>query len=218
MGMCGLINNTMPPLFVDTKKLFVPEAGAVEVDRPFIQNPLTSSQTLTMPRGVKSSTTRLESKPQTFQRSNTFGSVLGGVGAAGLAAASMFMPQNKELTYVRQQDTPSRIPDNKIADVLTQLESSGGTDMASADPGEMKWLTGLTDIAIKELKRLNRLPKNFHKNNKQSVLQASTEYFKLMRERHPEKSDPEIYADLYWTQAGSSSERQNKINKVKTLY
>lgn len=132
-----------------------------------------------------------------------------------------FEPSETGGEYIYSQDksfgATKELPPEKISHALLQLESSGGTNKASADPGEKKWLTGLTNIAIKELRRLGRLPAGFHVNNKASVLDASAEYFKLMQERHPELSPAEVYVDHYWTQSSNPKQRQKKIDQFNEL-
>lgn len=109
-----------------------------------------------------------------------------------------------KITFERKpqpiKETPKPIPDEKIGNALLQLESSGGTNKAKADPGEMKWLVGLTELAIEELKRVKKLPENFNKNNREKVIEAGIAYFKLMQERNPNMSPAEVYVDKYWTQ------------------
>lgn len=121
-----------------------------------------------------------------------------GLGVLGLGT---ILPSNKE-TYTAEKPTIQqikKIPSQKISNALMQLESSGGKDKRSADPGEMKWLTGLTNVAIKELQRVGKIGK-IDVNDKQQVLDASAKYFELMQERNPGKTPGEIYVDHYWTQ------------------
>jgi len=147
-------------------------------------------------------------------------------GALGLGAVGALMTPST-MTYTRAPEEPNQveevreIPPQKLATALMALESSGGKDKSSADPGEKKWLTGLTDVAIKELKRLGRLRKDFNKNIEEHVLEASVEYFKLMQEKHPDLSPAEIYTDKYWTQwkrlKDPQNIRQKKIDQFNEL-
>lgn len=91
----------------------------------------------------------------------------------------------------------TQIDDDKLADALMQLESSGGTDTRSADEGEVKWLTGLTNVAINELKRVGLL-ESIDVNNKEEVLKASTDYFNYLRSKNPDLTPAEVYVDKYW--------------------
>lgn len=95
---------------------------------------------------------------------------------------------------------PPTISPDILGKTLSNLESSGGTNRSSADPGEKKWLVGLTDVALKELRRVGRLPKNFNVNNEKDVINAGVSYFQLMQERNPTLSPGEVYTDKYWTQ------------------
>jgi|2_EtaG_2_1085320.scaffolds.fasta_scaffold02026_3 hypothetical protein len=104
-----------------------------------------------------------------------------------------------------------------LGKTLMQLESSGGTNKANADPGEMRWLTGLTTLAVKELERLGRLSPTFDENKKEDVVDASVEYFSLMKERNPKKRDSEVYTDGYWTQATSATQRNKKMSEFEEL-
>ena len=156
-----------------------------------------------------------------FGKSQVGALVAGAAATGGLAAGTIPSTQSYNAP-VYSQKAPLQ-PKNKIVSdeilktALFQLESSGGTNKSSADEGEVKWHTGLTEIAIKELQRLNRLPENFDRNNQQSVLEASVEYFKLMRERFPGKTDAEVYVDHYWTQSTSSKQRERRIGEFNSL-
>lgn len=87
--------------------------------------------------------------------------------------------------------------ESKVVKTLMQLESSGGKDTRSADKGEVKWLTGLTNVAIKELKRVGLLD-NIDVNNEAQVLDASSKYFTYLMSRNPKLSPAEVYVDKYW--------------------
>lgn len=153
---------------------------------------------------------------------------LGGLaaGALGLGAVGALMTPST-MSYQRAPDElvaeeqRQEIPPQKLATALMSLESSGGKDKSSADPGEKKWLTGLTDVAIKELKRLGRLRKDFNKNIEDHILEASVEYFKLMQEKHPDLTPAEVYTDKYWTQwkrlKDPQNIRQKKIDQFNEL-
>lgn len=153
----------------------------------------------------------------------TPGTVLGGA-VLGAGATAFGTPEKTTFKAPISESTPTTLPTStpeldstKIGNILSQLESSGGTDKRSADPGEKKWLTGLTNVAIKELKRRNLLPANFNVNNEASVLKASAAYFNLMQQLHPDLTPAEVYVDHYWTQATSSKARQAKIDKFNEL-
>lgn len=105
-------------------------------------------------------------------------------------------------TYTRPPEpVKTEIKSDKLQNALFQLESSGGTNRANADKGELKWLTGLTNVAIDELIRTKKIKKEDVKiNNKEWVLKASEMYFRLMLERNPDLSPEEVYVDKYWTQ------------------
>lgn len=152
--------------------------------------------------------------------------VLNTIAGATLGATAIAnIPKNKT-TYTAPKENPllktnKQIPDKKIGEALLQLESSGGTNKAKADEGEMKWLVGLTETAITELKRLKRIKENFNKNNREDVIKAGIEYFKLMQERNPEMTPAEVYVDKYWTQwkklPNPQTARANKIAEFQKL-
>lgn len=112
-------------------------------------------------------------------------------------------------------EKPSVNPE-RISSALLSLESSNGKNTASADPGEKKWLTGLTKSAIDELKRTG-VKKAVDVNNKADVIDASVKYFNLLQKRNPDLSPAEVYVDKYWTQATSTKQRQQKINEFNRL-
>lgn len=124
-------------------------------------------------------------------------------------AAKTIFGDGKKLDSVPSQDS--------IANALMQLESSGGKDTSSADAGEKKWLTGLTEVAIKELKRQNMIPDTFDKNDENQVKMASALYFNLMQKRHPDLTPGEVYADYYWTQSKDKSQRDKKVAQFNKL-
>jgi len=137
------------------------------------------------------------------------------------ATAIANIPKNKT-TYTAPKENPllkekQPLTDEKLGKALMQLESSGGKNKKNADSGEMKWLVGLTQDAIDELKRLKRLPKNFNKNNKDQVVKAGIEYFKLMQERNPKMTPAEVYVDKYWTQWKTETERTKKMIEFQNL-
>ena len=84
-----------------------------------------------------------------------------------------------------------------------------GTNKKSADKGEQKWLTGMTDEAIKEVEK--KTGKKIDINNKKDILYASAIYFKILQSRFPNKSDEKIYSQNYWT-----NPPDNKTGKRKT--
>lgn len=148
------------------------------------------------------------------------------VAGALLTGASAFSQIPSKTTYQRPPDEPKQEIQAKTVDhkvlgkALMQLESSSGTNMGSADPNEKKWLTGLTPVAIEELKRTG-IKKSVDINDKEDVIDASVKYFELMQKRHPEKSPGEIYVDHYWTQwkhfKNSKELRQKKIDEFNNL-
>lgn len=176
------------------------------------------------PANIKNTVARAVGKNKKQKGSTTLAAALG---MASLAAAGTAVLSPKKVAFnfgeqpaaieAKGDEIPKTINPKVLGDVLAQLESSGGKDKASADPGEMKWVTGLTEVAIKELARLKRLPKNFDKNDQDSVIKASVEYFKLMQERNPNKTPGEIYVDHYWTQWKDEAQRQKKIKQFNQL-
>lgn len=145
-------------------------------------------------------------------------------GALGLGALSGLSTPSTTFVDNRQasQTTPKKeISPEILSNALMQLESSGGTDKRGADKGEMKWLTGLTEVAIKELKRLKLISNSFDKNNKEDVLDASVKYFELMQKKNPDLSPAEVYTDKYWTQwkrmANPQLARERAIKKFNSL-
>lgn len=136
---------------------------------------------------------------------------LGALGATGLATIG------SKTTYTApEKPVDVKVPNGKLGDILMQLESSGGLDKRSADAGEVKWLTGLTNSAINELKRTG-LKESVNINNKADVIDASIKYFNLMKKRHPELTDAEVYVDHYWGGAKDEAQRQRTIEKFNKL-
>ncbi len=139
--------------------------------------------------------------------------ISGGIVGTGIALKNL---PSSETIIERPKEAKTNGGD-KLGNAIMQLESSGGTNKASADKGEMKWLTGLTEIAIKELKNKKLIDETFNKNNKDDIIDASIKYFNLMKKRNPNLSDAEIYVDKYWGQAKSKEQRQKKINEFNSL-
>lgn len=108
------------------------------------------------------------------------------------------------------------INDKDLADALIQLESSGGKDKRSADNGEYKWLTGLTSIAIKELKRTG-IKNSVNVNSKEDVIDASVKYFKLLQKRNPNLTPAEVYVQKYWTNPNDLNVEQKKVDQFNKL-
>ena len=169
-----------------------------------------------------------EHKKPTFAFGHTnIATLLGGsaVTGAGVIASSLFAPlfvpskttYQTKTTYQKEEEQKQITSPEVLKTTLMQLESSGGTDKTSADEGEIKWLIGLTNIAIKELKRVGLIDDSFDKNDREDVLNAGVKYFQLMRERNPNLSDAEIYVDKYWTQTKSEEQRQKRINDFNEL-
>lgn len=141
---------------------------------------------------------------------------LSGVTGGGVALSNLIKKVPNEESYDSGYTKPSKA---KIADTLgalMQLESSGGTNKANADKGEKKWLTGLTPIAIKELKRVG-LIKDIDINNETDVLNASVKYFNLMQEKNPELTPAEVYVDKYWTKWDTQEQRKKKMDEFNKL-
>lgn len=131
-------------------------------------------------------------------------------------------PENKktETKSVKEPKKTSekKLDNKKVADTLMQLESSGGTDKGSADKGEMKWLTGLTKVAIADLKKAG-VKAHVNVASRKDVLDASIKFFRLLEKRFPGLTPAEIYVDHYWGGAKNKAERQKKIdhfNEVAT--
>lgn len=105
----------------------------------------------------------------------------------------------------------------KIGYMLQGMESSFGKDKRSADAGEKKWLTGLTNPALNELKRV-KIGGNVDVNNPDQVVNASVNYFNYLRSRNPTKTISEIYADKYWNGYGKDqAARQRAIDKANMI-
>ncbi len=160
---------------------------------------------------TKSQLTDFYNKVKGNKGMSTIGAILGGAGVTGAGLAS----QTPNKTTYKAPQTKIITP-KKLSDTLMQLESSGGKDKSSADKGELKWLTGLTNIAIKELKRTG-IKETININDKKDVLDASIKYFNLLQKRYPKLSPAEVYVDHYWTQANSPEQRQKKINEFNNL-
>lgn len=146
--------------------------------------------------------------------------LLSALGLVGYGQVKKAIDKNT-INYTREETpgspTQEKIPEPTLTKALMQLESSGGTNKANADKGELKWLTGLTEIAINELKRVKRLSPTFNKNNRKEVLKASAEYFNLMQEKNPELTPAEVYTDKYWSQWKTKAERLKKIKEFNLL-
>lgn len=134
-----------------------------------------------------------------------------GVGTAAVLAA------NSKNTTTYQAPPDKGLTSEDIVRKLMGLESSGGTNRTNAGKNEQMWLTGLTPVAIRELKNKGRLDKNFDKNNKEDVLKASVAYFNLMKEQHPGLSDAEIYVRYYWRGAKNNKKREEKMKEFNNL-
>ncbi len=148
-----------------------------------------------------------------------------GLGALSSTLGLASLLPKKTIKYDSATDSPKAIESNKrekLGDVLMMLESSGGTNKKNADRGEMKWLVGLTEDAIKELKRVGRLDDSFNKNNRNQVINAGIDYFKLMQERNPKLTPGEVYVDKYWTQwkkdKNPQEARQKKLEEFNKLF
>jgi hypothetical protein len=202
-----------------------PAPGTIEpgVPRTEVQNaalpPLSSEPKLLKGGGQNP----IELAPQKL---NTQGgmSPVGVVGAAaGVAGAAAAALNPKKVEFINgEQPAPvvskgdNVIEPKTLGSVLMELESSGGRNKANADEGEMKWLTGLTELAIAELKRKG-IKEKVDVNDKEDVLDASVKYFELMQSRYPDKTPGEIYVDYYWTQAKNKEQRQKKIDEFNKL-
>ncbi len=153
---------------------------------------------------------------------NKGSSNVGALGATALGLGAVTGLMTPSVTNYQAPPAPAptvqqELAPAKIADALSTLESSGGTNKASADPGEKRWITGLTRVAVKELKRLKLLDNTFNENNVKEVKDASVKYFKYLQQKHPDKTPAEIYVDHYWTQAKNDSQRQKKIDEFNNL-
>jgi len=150
-------------------------------------------------------------------------------GALGLGAVGALMTPST-MSYQRAPDEPmapvqeeqrQEIPPQKLASALMALESSGGTDKRSKNPGSEAYLYGLTTMAIDELKRLGRLPEGYTKSSAEKVKEAALAYFELMQERNPDLTPAEVYTDKYWTQWKKLKDpqniRQKKIDQFNEL-
>lgn len=175
---------------------------------PGLQKPIE-----TLKYGVKKA---IESKIPLNKGQASVKTLVGGATGTAAAAAAMTGNTTNYKAVPEKIATETKKVASNIGNVLMQLESSGGNNRASADVGEKKWLTGLTEVAIKELKRLG-IKKTVDVNNKADVLDASTKYFELMQKRHPNLTPGEVYTDYYWTQAKSQAQRDKKVNEVNQL-
>lgn len=92
---------------------------------------------------------------------------------------------------VKELETRYNIP-NGTLEAIMMLESSMGTNTASADKGEMKWLTGLTEVAIKDIKKKVAVGRT------EDILDATAAFFALLKKRHPNMSLGELYVKKYW--------------------
>lgn len=139
------------------------------------------------------------------------------VGAIGASAYNKLQDKYGTVNYTApEKPAKQKVTSKQLGNVLMSLESSGGTNKKSADKGELKWLTGLTDIAIKDLKK-NKIVNSIDVNNKKEVIDASVKYFQYYQKKHPELSPAEIYVDYYWRGAKSKKERQKKIDDFNNL-
>lgn len=144
------------------------------------------------------------------------GTLLGiGGSIAGTGIALKNLPSS-ETIIERPKEVKSNNGD-KLGKAIMQLESSGGTNKANADAGEKKWLMGLTEIAIKELKNQKLIDDTFDKNNEKDVIDAGIKYFNLMKKRNPKLSDAEIYVDKYWGGSKSKEQRKKKMDEFNRL-
>lgn len=101
--------------------------------------------------------------------------------------------------------------DPGILSAIMMLESSMGTNTAKADKGEFKWLTGLTEIAIKDIKR------KVNVGDPRDILKATAEFIALLKKRYPKKTFPEIYTEKYWTQYKDEEQKKKKEDQVEQL-
>lgn len=124
------------------------------------------------------------------------------------------------ITYTAEQPavkTENKQIDPKVIEkALLHLESSNGTDKGSADPGELKWLVGLTPIAIKELKRTG-IKKHVKINDKEDVLDAGVKYFQLLQKRNPNLTPAEVYVYKYWAGGKDEAIKKKKIDQFNQL-
>lgn len=167
---------------------------------------------------TKSQLTDIWNKANSQKGSASIDGILGGAVGATALATTLGGGTSSEYKAPEQSKGAIKlgIPYQKIGDALMNLESSGGKNNANQDGKEMKWLVGLTDLAIKELKNAG-FKGEVDINDKEDVIDAGIKYFLLMQMRHPEKSPGEIYADYYWTQAKSPEQRQKKIEEFDNL-
>lgn len=237
----AIANNKLPRLGLPAPR---DEFKNVQGSGPTIKLPKRSQSTISGIEDVQSksfgnrninqsitpSPNKNETIPKILPKNNQSGKIgLGAIvtGAAAVGAGAVSRLKNEVKYEAKTKPTlkvpesvkkPEQklVPDTKLGAALAQLESSGGKDKSSADKGEMKWFTGLTNVAIKELKRLG-IKKFVDVNNKKDVLDASVKYFNLMQERHPEKTPGEVYVDHYWTQSKTPEQRQKKIDQFNEL-
>jgi hypothetical protein len=146
----------------------------------------------------------------------------GALVGAGLAGASEVAKLKKGSKFeYTSKETPKKedngkLDDGKLTTALLELESSMMKNRSSEDEGEKKWVTGLTDIAIKELKRTG-VKKKVDINDEADVVDASVKYFNLLQDRHPSLTPAEVYVDRYWTQAGTPEQRKKKIEQFNKI-
>jgi len=110
-------------------------------------------------------------------------------------------------------ETEYEIPKGTLSALLF-LESTDGKNKKNADEGEMKWLTGLTEIAIKDLKR------EVDVSDPEDILKATAEYWKLLQKRNPTLSPERLYTKAYWTQGKGPQvlKKQQEFIKLMNKY
>lgn len=116
------------------------------------------------------------------------------------------LPVTVKEETIRSKEEKHNLPKGILKTILT-LESSMGTDKRSADPGEMKWLTGLSQVALEDIKR------KIDVNNTLEVLDATAEFLALQRKRDPNIS----WGELYWKRYGPKGLPRSKIEEFNRL-
>lgn len=119
------------------------------------------------------------------------------------------------VNYQAKEEVKQKHP-QKLGEALMQLESSGGKNKKNQDDKEMKWLVGLTPIAIAELKRA-RIKNSVDINDREDVIDAGIKYFQYLQKKNPTLSPAEVYVDKYWIQAETPEQRRKKIDEFNRL-
>lgn len=156
---------------------------------------------------------------------------IGGLGTAGVAVKKTLDNLGK-VTYQRDNsvdttaqttvsperlrffDSQSKLPKGTM-NAIYKLESSKGQDTESADQGEYKWLFGMTQPALDELKR-NGDKHTYDTSNIGQMADASSKYFALLQKKYPKETPAQIYVNHYWG-GGTKEQKKEKIKQFNAL-